>query len=253
MWRAAWLCLLCLARACFALSGGVWRCSDGRRRCIVRAGFTLEFADDEADGNSPTPPLSRSLSPSPSFSPSLSPSLSRLSTASRGVSAAVADNQLGFLPQGDGGEPVSPAWPSKMRSAPSSIQNAPKSSVRVLGMRQRSLAEEGTGRKPRHRLMREAAASAEAAIADAPASRPAAPQAALAQPAPHTAGHVAPPLPSELPSFARPNAPAATPLPLRKLKPSKIRAGDFIVHSAYGIGRFEGERVSAVTLLVCTN
>jgi len=43
-----------------------------------------------------------------------------------------------------------------------------------------------------------------------------------------------------IPSFARPPPPRIAPLKLRKLKPSKIRKGDFIVHASYGIGRFDG-------------
>ena len=62
----------------------------------------------------------------------------------------------------------------------------------------------------------------------------------LSRPRPLTVIPAAPALTRAPPALLTVTETAPAPLALPKLKPSKIRRGDYIVHQDYGIGRFEG-------------
>lgn len=160
---------------------------------------------------------------------------------------AVVAGAVAVTGKGTSAQREAPAWPSKMGSAPTAIQNSPSSSGRVLGTRTARLTDQpgladglfSGSKKTRHIMTRTAAAAAENAINKPVLARPPAPAAAAASGAPTPAlagpptanGAAAPaaaPPPtaaSSIPSFARPRPPPP-PLRLKPMKPSKIRKGD---------------------------
>jgi hypothetical protein len=250
----------------------------------MAAGFEFDFADDDDDEEPPRPPSRRAAVGRPTAvrraarRPAEEFEADMDMDAVVAAAAAVAGEDAPAQQRAP-----APAWPSKMGSTRSAIQNSPSSSAGVLGMRAARAADfpvladsvYSGQKRSRHDMTKTAAAAAEAAInkplppprSHAPATRraaSAAPAPAQAGPPPLTgavapaaaaaAAHVFKPAvgapgasqpaasagEAQLASFVRPRPP---PLRLKALKPSKIRKGDFVVHSAYGIGKFEGEWV----------
>eukprot|EP00962_Isochrysis_galbana_P033563 scaffold11263_cov108-Isochrysis_galbana.AAC.1 len=158
----------------------------GRASVPVTAGFELEFVADDDDEPPSTPKRRAGVG-----RPTATRRAARLSAddVEDGMDMdAVVAGAVAVTGKGTSAQREAPAWPSKMGSAPTAIQNSPSSSGRVLGTRTARLTDQpgladglfSGSKKTRHIMTRTAAAAAENAINKPVLARPPAPAAAAA-------------------------------------------------------------------------